>query len=492
MELREIVRRIGGQHWRLILAGFAVGVVGALLLGSGAATYTASARLVLDTQDPQSRPESVAIADTARAIATSPAQVTAALEAAGIRSRNPVDVAKHHVSVQALGTSAVLQLSATDRNPRVAADIANAIARRVIQTRLAVSKGQVQQTLTALNDRIDELTRQIADADTTIDSLALELATAPEDRANSLRTKRDAAVRNRGYLAQQRTILESERDSLLSANALRPNPSIISPAEVPLSRASHRSQELILGALLGLVLGVGLAGAAETFRPTFVGGDVLAREFGAPQLGTLAGSPDDPATLAEVPPVAHRIRLAAEASQVTHVAMVAAGGTALLDQLAERLNALQDLADESAATLRAVKTPRARAARNLPEFAGPSALPDRLRITPFRLETDSLYSVSHAGLVVVAPSSLGKHELDETANLVRLIGAPVLGLIAYKPTPSGGRSRALAALRGRVRDAELRLQLRWLGVKLRAKIGDVGGAGAGAESAVKSPFRAAR
>ena len=46
----------------------------ALLHRDDSTTYTASARLVLDTPDPTSGPESVAIADAAKAIATSRAQ----------------------------------------------------------------------------------------------------------------------------------------------------------------------------------------------------------------------------------------------------------------------------------------------------------------------------------------------------------------------------------------------------------------------------------
>ena len=76
MELNEAARRILGQHWRLIALFVALGVgVGALLHHGDVKTYTASTRLVLDTPDPTSRQESAAIADAAKAIATSPAQV---------------------------------------------------------------------------------------------------------------------------------------------------------------------------------------------------------------------------------------------------------------------------------------------------------------------------------------------------------------------------------------------------------------------------------
>ena len=265
MELNEAGRRIFGQHWRLILCCiFLVLVVIGLasLVRGGGQTYTASARLVLDTDDPKTRSESTSIADTAKAIATSPAQVRAALKDAHVTGRDPFVVAEHHVSIRALGTSAVLQLSVSDRDRRVAAAVSNALAARVIRARLNVSNGQLQQVLTDLEQRIDGLSLKIASADTQIDSLNVQLASA-KTRASSdaLRRNRDAATRSRDFLAQQRAVLEAERVSLLSTDALRPKPSILSPATVPEhADASHWLSYVVLGTLLGLILGVGSAG----------------------------------------------------------------------------------------------------------------------------------------------------------------------------------------------------------------------------------------
>jgi len=109
MELHEAARRIVGQHWRLIL--FLLGAGLAAVHSGGARTYTASTRLVLDTQDPKTRAESIAIADTAAAIATSPAQVEGALRDAHVAGRDSVKLAKNHVSLRGLGASGVLELS---------------------------------------------------------------------------------------------------------------------------------------------------------------------------------------------------------------------------------------------------------------------------------------------------------------------------------------------------------------------------------------------
>ena len=123
MEINEAGRRIVGEHWRLILLFLLAGLIGAYLLVGGSRSYTATARLVLNTPDPTDRASAIAIADTGNALATSPAEVTRALRAAHVSGRDGTTVAKH-VSVRGLGTSGVLQLSVTDKVPRVATAVA--------------------------------------------------------------------------------------------------------------------------------------------------------------------------------------------------------------------------------------------------------------------------------------------------------------------------------------------------------------------------------
>ena len=331
MELNEAARRIFGTHLRLIVAWVLFGFLAAALLHAGnERTYTATTRLVLDTPDARDRSDSTAIADMAKAIATSPSLVRGALDDAHITTRNPVDVARHHVSVTALGSSGVLDLSVSDPNRRVAAAVANTLAARVIQTRLKVSSGQLQQVLTELDGRIATLNRRIGDLDVKIASLGLTNAQA-----------RDAAQRSRDFLAQARSVLEAERVSLLSTDAQRPNPAIISQASLPTHADSSRLlQDLVLGALLGLVLGIGSAALIETVRPTFVGGDVLARELDTPLLGALSSEPGERQRQRLVSIIAARLHLAAEGAGVHDIVLLGAGTDMELRGLAERLEAV--------------------------------------------------------------------------------------------------------------------------------------------------------
>jgi capsular polysaccharide biosynthesis protein len=392
MELNEAGRRIFGQHWRWILGLVLAGVaVAALLHGGSVSTYTASTRLVLDTQDPKSRSESTSIADTAKAIATSPSQVRSALKDAHVTGRDPIDVAKHHVSIVALGTSAVLQLSVSDRDPRVAAAVATTLASRVIRARLDVSNGQLQRVLRQLEQRIDGLDRRIAGVG--VDSQTL-----------------------RASLAQQRSVFEAERVSLLSTEALRPKPSILSPATPPRQAdPSHWLPYLVLGTILGLVLGVGAAGLLETIWPTLVGGDALARAFETPLLGSLPREPKerDADALRRVKP---RLVVAAEVAGVETVNLLATDSDVDLSRLANGLET---------APADAFGPPRR-----------PRDTHSGLRIRPFNLRDSSPEVPGGVGLVVVSPTALKKAQLMDVSHLLNVASLPLLGLLTYSPSSS--------------------------------------------------------
>jgi uncharacterized protein involved in exopolysaccharide biosynthesis len=430
LELTEASRRIFGQHRRLIFSFVLfvlVGVGFATLVQGCATTYTASSRLVLDTQDPQTRSEATSIVDTAKAIATSPFQVRAALQDAHVSTRDPLDVAKNHVSVSGLGTSAILQLSVSDRDRRIAAAIANALATRVIRARLSVSNGELQQVLTDLDQRIEELSTKMANTDSQIDSLSIQVANARTgEEANALRARRDGATRSRDYLSQQRGVLEAERVSLLSSDALRPKPSIISPATVPTHpNGSHWLTYLVLGTLLGLVLGVGTAGLLEMFRPTLVGADVLARELRTPVLGTLPHEFDRDTSAQSAMSI--RLRLAAEAAGVENIRLLPAVPDLDLGRLAERL--------ETNGT--GAATPQQ------PAVAIDAARPTP-GIRPFNLQQASADMRGGVGLVLVAPDRIKKAELMDTAQLLALTSVPLLGLVTYDNRPSRPQPRPQA------------------------------------------------
>jgi len=461
MDLNEAGRRIVVRHWSVIVFCICMGVgLTALMHIRDTVTYTASARLVLDTQDPESRAESVAIADTAKAIATSPSQVSDALRNADVPERDPLEVAERHVSVRALGSSGVLQLSVTDPSPHVAAAVANALAAQLIQTRSNVTKGEVQRVLTELDARIAALNRRIGTVDAQVEDLNVQAAGAvgPE-RLNALRAKRNEAERLRDFLAQQRSVLEGQSIGLLSTEALRPKPLIISRATPPpRADSSRQGPDIALGALLGLVLGIGIAGLLEVIRPTLVGGDMLARTFETPLLGTLRSDPHDKKDAENVNAIGARLRLAARVAGVRDVMLFAVGPPADLARLAERLQAVPGEIEllsvqtegEVAQLLEAQSGARARwvadsFSTDRPRTEERASSAQGLRIGTVELNNSSVRNGVAAGVVLVSPTSLKNADVLATSHLLRGTPWPVVGLIAYTPSASSKGRRAMGA-----------------------------------------------
>src|SRR6266508_1758547 len=145
MDIQEIVRRVGVAYWPLILVLTAAGVVApAAYHFNDRPVYTASVRFVVDASDPQITTQSTALADTVRAIATSPGHVAVALDTAGV-GRDATTFAQRNVRVQALGSSGVIQLDVRDVDRVAAAKIANALAQDVIATRSTISRGEATE-----------------------------------------------------------------------------------------------------------------------------------------------------------------------------------------------------------------------------------------------------------------------------------------------------------------------------------------------------------
>ena len=441
MELNDALRRIFRQHWPLIAWFVALGLGVAAIHSHNPSTYTATTRFVLGTDDPKSRTEAVALADAATAIATSPTQVRDALTAVRVTSRDPVDLAKHHITVKSLGTSGVMQLSVSDKNASLASTIANALAKRVLTVRQDVADGDLQSVMSDLESRIDGLNHKISVADQQIDSLNVAVATSGSpSTANNLRAKRDEQSRLRDFLAQQRGVLESERIAIISSAALRPKPAVISSATRPFrADASRQTQELVLGALLGLILGVGAAGLLETLRPTFVGSDALARVFDTPLLGAVPPE-GEAARRAAMTRIARRLCLAADTENVRSIGLIAAGPDIDLEALAAELDeyaagvevseAQPELAAVEALAGGRARTTGAASAEvdNVPRSRGGGT---RVRIRSFGLADGTSDGRSAAALALVSPDVLKKAELEEVDHLLRVTRLPVVGLITY-------------------------------------------------------------
>jgi len=242
----------------------------------------------------------------------------------------------------------------------------------------------LRRVLETVNPQIEELAGEIARLDARV-------GLSSDDEAR------------RSSLVQQRTALESERFSALSAAAQQPKPGIISAATPSADPdSSGAGLDLLLGILLGLVVGVAVAGTIETFRPTYVGGPSLARELDVPLLGTLP-SDDDDALDEATHVVGGRLSLASKNAGVRNVGLMAVRPPELdLPALAQRFGS----------------------------NGNGAVRPGMVR--PFEIGSSSLLNGTSTGVVLVSPDSLRKSELDDVKELLRVTPGPLLGVLTYR------------------------------------------------------------
>ncbi|HEX5882193.1 MAG TPA: hypothetical protein VF468_28335 [Actinomycetota bacterium] len=376
---------------------------------------------MLDTSDPEDQAQSGVIADTTRAIASGPSLVREALATIGVR-RDATELARRHVSVQALGSSGVMQLSVTDSDPEVAVALANAIAESVIRTRLQVTAGEAASVVRSLDKQITLFQQQISDLDARIDQAGGAAASGQ-------------LVRRREALEQRMSQLESERASVQTTRALRPKADVLDAASPPAQQLpGRRLPDLVLGGLLGLLLGVGAAAMVESLRPTLVGRTAIARGTEAPVLAELVGPPQRRGhrhgwVAADVAEAAMHVELVAVAAGVQQVRLMA------LDRQVDLSNLVQILGDSlKTATVQQADMPTARRRR-------PGA---RAELEPEALQSEG--EGGRIGLVLVAPTVLKLADLDPVKDFLTISGWPLLGVIVYQSprrkalVPGGQRS----------------------------------------------------
>ncbi len=411
MDLQEVIRRILLGHWVVIVA-CVVASTGAIATYHlfDKPTYTASTRVVLDGPASTSGTEAQAIADAAKAIVTSPTHIIAALKAAGL-VRDPVKLTSN-IALAPIGTSGVLLLSVTDSNATDAAAIANALANDLIQTRLAVSPAAqiaaLDAQVTAVTDQISALNLESASLKDQLKNLAVDPSNpqAASVQAQILSDRITADDNEVATLTQQLIHLDSERSSLGSASDT--TPSVIDVALVPTKADPSRLPiDLALALIVGAVLGVALAGALETFRPTLANGDSVAKALGVPVLGWI---PDASGTLPT------RIKLAAAAAEVRALELVGLGEK-------------QDDLPALARSLRGSLAQGQGEGKGLAIFAIDDA--------PARFRNGQAPA---SAFVLVVRGKIAKGALNSVVDLVSLSGRPLLGIIAHKPDRASSRT----------------------------------------------------
>jgi len=317
VEVNEVAARIVRRYWILLVAAVLIPMVTVGgLVARKQPTYTAHARILAAAAIPRAQAEASAVVSQVQALATSRDVVVEAL--ADARITIDADAVIKRLAVTGLGTSALVELAYTDADPGRAQEIAAVLA-------MAVTK-----QLDAL--RIGGLPNVLADVDKQLTQLASKRAPiAAAAQANP----RDPVAQNRlAGIDRLISDLSGDRNRLAEDAAAAGHSSIVATPTRPRAPDSKGLvAKLAIALLLGLALGLVMAGINETLRPALSGTSRLGRLLDVPVLGAIT---PDPAALANV---GRRIRLAARHAGVSTVVLVRATWTPLAPELVDRVEA---------------------------------------------------------------------------------------------------------------------------------------------------------
>ncbi|MGH3301841.1 MAG: hypothetical protein ACRDOK_09185 [Streptosporangiaceae bacterium] len=165
MEIDEVAARPVRQYWVLlavcVLAPLAI--VAAIVVRQPV-MYAADARIITSSAVPQSSSEADAIVSQVQGIATGPTAIGQALHTAGVRL-NADSFASKDISVTGLGTSQLVDITVTDKNPRVAQRVAQSLGIEVVDALNKVGQSGLSEALGAIDSELVGLTEQRAEMD---------------------------------------------------------------------------------------------------------------------------------------------------------------------------------------------------------------------------------------------------------------------------------------------------------------------------------------
>jgi capsular polysaccharide biosynthesis protein len=430
MTIEEMFRRIVRAHLVLITICTLLPVSAAVGLElRKEPEWLAAARIQVVATAPKSSTEADGLSSRVLALATTPGLVDSALRAAKV-SRDVTDLATHHVTVDRLGESSVVQLSVTDPDPAAAGRIVTALAKQVADF---LNKGDRAHFDSALADLDD----QIAKAKAHRTRLAAQLRRTHDitERGN---VQADIASADQA-LAQ----LSEQRAALVLADATRDEAVVIgSKADVRKVPSSIVPQSA-LALLLGLVLGLTVAAVVETLRPRVAGPRALARLLEAPVLGRSAQP---------VATLANAMALAARRHGVEAIVLVGADKRdhetigRLLAELA-RLAPVAALQPDHRRT--PAETQPAASRRDRVPHDGPLAsleLEDAAGLLFGNIRFTELSAIRQedemtAGVVVLSSGTILNRQVDSLDDILKAVRWPVLGVLDVSGKAASGWSR---------------------------------------------------
>lgn len=443
MEASETLRRIFWRHrWLLIALVILPVAVVVPFLERQPPSFAATAHVQGAGQIPTVDTQVQAVQAQVSAVATNPAIVRKAISDAHVQ-RDALTVARHHVSVTPLGTSAVMQVTLTDPSRSVALRLDTALANEVV-AKLAGLGIQSNPQLAVLAKTNQQLTTQR-------DKLIAQLsASSPPSGSGNVQVQ--SLLTELGAVEQQLSSNQSAVQELL--NSVSTGATVLGAPTFATGTSRHVLEYGALAGLLGLLIGLLIATVREVVRPTVAEPAAGARELGAVLLGdaetaagAVTGLDDDLAT---------RLDRAAERSGARTLVLTGPVPRLELSALAYRLGRTLSAgnADEGAAraggpAAHAVSYAGIAGRNGRPSAASDATLPAGFGTgsgsgppgttpVPPPLTVVALQELSRGAhlqdpaLVVVLPRFAPHAAVDRIKDLGDTTGWPVLGVIGLR------------------------------------------------------------
>lgn len=424
MEASEAGRRIFWRHRWLLLILMILPAAGVFPLKEHQpVAYAATATVQGQATTPDATTQVSAIQSRVNAVATDPALVQQVISQVRI-NRNAIQVAKHHVTVGASSSSAIMMMTVTDPIPGVAIELATSLATAVVNKLNVLGvKGNpelatLSKTSVALTTRRDQLLSEL-------------------NRANASNASTSVSVQSLlsqlGAAEQELATNQAETQQVLATLTTETGASVVSVPAYAIGVSRHAAVDAALAAMLGLVLGLLIATLHEVLRPTVAEPAAGARELGAVLLG---GSDERRGQIVRLDPdLPERLSLAAHRAGVLTIVLTGPGSPARLSSLAAQLRAALPAPE------RADARARVRAAHDDGNSNGDGRRP--AIITAARAAKPQATVVTlddirlgapppDAALVVALPKFAPHGALDQAADLGLTADWPILGVIGMR------------------------------------------------------------
>ncbi|MBI2864821.1 MAG: polysaccharide biosynthesis tyrosine autokinase [Chloroflexi bacterium] len=294
MELRQYVNILKNWLWLIILSVVLCGSVSYVVSQRLPKIYEASTTLIVGTVTTSANPDystilaSQMLAKTYGKLLTSRPILDGAIESLHLPNPPSADTVEKMVTVENVRDTQLMVLRVRGQDPELITRLADSIAAELIQQSPAAPKGALGSVMTFVQKQMADLESETSSLQTQIKQIKDKQAADPSG---------PSATATAGELQSLESKLRSAQDrynTLLPVRAgMNSNyVSVIEKAEKPSFPVSPKvTQNVLLAAILGVLLAIGVAFLIEYMDDTAKSPDLISQTMDVPTLGLVSRIP---------------------------------------------------------------------------------------------------------------------------------------------------------------------------------------------------------